>query len=67
MRKELYIIKGGYYVEVSGSGRKKVVWEVIQDHVINEPKAGSQISGLEFNFNLFGEYRGGEIIIEYFS
>ena len=27
------LIKGGYSVEVFGSDRKKVIWEVVYDHV----------------------------------
>ena len=30
------LIKGGYYVEVSGSDRKKVLWGVIDYHVLEE-------------------------------
>ena len=30
------IIKGGYLVEVFGSDRKKVIWKVVYDHVIEE-------------------------------
>ena len=28
------LIKGGYYVEVSGSDGKKVLWELVDNHVI---------------------------------
>ena len=27
-------IKGRYYMEVSGSDRKKVLWKVVDDHVV---------------------------------
>ena len=29
------LIKGGYYVEVSGSDGNKFLWEVVDNHVFN--------------------------------
>ena len=43
MRQKLSLIDVGYSVEVSGSDRKKVVWEVIQDHVVKYPKGNDEI------------------------
>ena len=38
MNKKKVLIKCGYYVEVSGSDGKKVLWEVLDDNVIDEGK-----------------------------
>ena len=38
MYEKLLLLNGGYSVEVSGSYRKKLHWEVIDDHVVEEPK-----------------------------
>ena len=32
------LIKGGCCVEVSGYDRKKVIWEVIDDHAVDDGK-----------------------------
>ena len=31
------IFKGGYLVEVVGHDKKKVLWELVDDHVVEEP------------------------------
>ena len=31
------LVKGGYLVEFVGHDKKKVLWEVIDDHVVKEP------------------------------
>ena len=36
------MIKVGYYVEVSGSGGKKAIWEMVEDHVVNDSKGNAQ-------------------------
>ena len=38
MNEKKMLNKGGYSVEVSGSDGKKVIWEVVDDHVIEEGK-----------------------------
>ena len=50
-----FCVKGGYFVEVSGSDRKKVVCEAIEDCVVNDPKENAQIRIWGFQF--FCEYR----------
>ena len=32
------LFKGGYYVEVSGYDGKKIIWEVVDNHVVDEGK-----------------------------
>ena len=32
------LIKGVYYVEVSDSDGKRVIWEVVEDDVVNDPR-----------------------------
>ena len=62
------IIKGGYSVEVIGSDRKKVIWEVVDDHLLEEENYHDEICVQGFNFSLFGEDKEGvcgEILIEY--
>ena len=51
--------KGGYSVEVLGSYGNKVVWEVIEDHVFEDPKENDDIGIRGFDFNFFVEYKGG--------
>ena len=36
--REKSLMKGGYYLRVSGSDGKKVLWEVVDDHVVEEGK-----------------------------
>ena len=47
------LIKGGYSVEVSGSDRKKVLWEVVDDHVVGEGKEYDEMGLCGFGFNFF--------------
>ena len=37
------LIKGGNYVGVSGFDEKKMVWEIIQDHVAKDSKDNEYI------------------------
>ena len=46
-------IKDGYLVEVSCSERKKVLWEVIYNHVVEKENAHDEIGLQGFGFNLF--------------
>ena len=38
-----------------------MVWESVEDHVVNEPKNNSDIGLWGFDFNLFDEYDEKEI------
>ena len=37
------LIKGGYSVEVSGYYVRKVMWELVDDNVVEEPKENDEI------------------------
>ena len=43
MNNKTELIKGGYSVEVSGFDWKKVIWEVVEDHVVEEEKKNDEI------------------------
>ena len=53
------LFKGGYLVEVFGHDGKKVLWEVVDDHVIEEPTDHDEIGLRGFGINLFHEYEKG--------
>ena len=59
MNEKEKIVKGGYLVEVVGHGRKKVIWEVVDDHVIEEPIDHDEIKLRGFDVNLFNEDERG--------
>ena len=43
MNNKRLLIKGRYSMEVSGSDGKKVVWEVVDNHVVRDPKVNDKI------------------------
>ena len=47
------LIKGGYFMEVVGHDGNKVLWEVVDDHVIYEATDHNEIGLWGFNFNFF--------------
>ena len=51
------LVKGGYSVEVSDKYRKKVIWEVVDDHLVEGGVEHEEICLLCFSFNLFYERR----------
>ena len=53
------MVKGGYSVEVSDKYGKKVIWEVINDHVVEEGVDHKELCLQSFDFNLFDEEREG--------
>ena len=53
------LIKGGYSVEVVCSGGKKVLWEVVDDHVVEEENVHNEIGLQGFDFNFFDKDEGG--------
>ena len=58
------LVKGGYYVEVVGHDKKKVIWEVVNDHVVEEPTDHDDIGLQGFDLNVSdkdeeGVVRGG--------
>ena len=46
------IVKGGYPMEVVGHDKKKVLWEVVKDHVAEEPSDHEDI-GLRGLISMF--------------
>ena len=53
------LIKGVYYVEVSGSDGVKFFWEIIEDHDFEETNCNGDIELRGVGFNCFYEYGGG--------
>ena len=48
-------------MEVVGHDKKKVLWEVVDDHVVEEPSDHEDIGLRGFDFNIFGEYEEGVV------
>ena len=46
-------------MEVSCSDRKKVIWEVLDNHVVEDPKDNDDILLWVFGFNFFTNTGGG--------
>ena len=53
------LVKGGYSVEVSDKDRKRVIWEVIDDHVVEQGVDHKELCLRSFDFNLSHEEREG--------
>ena len=47
------LVKGGYSVEFVGHDGKKVLWEEVDDHVIEYPTNHDKIGIQGFDFDLF--------------
>ena len=54
------LIKGGYSVEVSGSDGNKVLWGVVDAHVVEEGKEHDEIGLRGFDFNFLLRLGGGD-------
>ena len=54
-------MKGKYLVEVVGQDKKKVLWEVVNDHVVEEPSDREDIGIKGFYFNIFDEDEKGVV------
>ena len=55
------LVKGKYWVEVVGHDKKKVLWEVVGDHVVEEPCDHEDIGLRGFDFNIFDEVEEGVV------
>ena len=55
------IVKGGYLVEFVGHDGKKVLWEVVNNHVVEEPTEHEDIGLWGFDFNYFDEDEEGVV------
>ena len=47
------LIKGGYLLGVVGSDGRKIIWEVVDNHVVEEENDNDEIGLRGFNFNFF--------------
>ena len=54
-------MKGKYLVEVVRHDKKKVLWEVVGDHVVEEPSDHEDIGLRGFDFNIFDEDEEGVV------
>ena len=52
------LVKGEYSVEVYNNDGKKLVWEFVNDHVVEEGVEHEELGLQGFGFNLFNEDRG---------
>ena len=60
MNQKENIIKGGYLVEVLGHDENKVIWEVVENYVVEEATDHDEIGLQGFNFNFSDkEEKGG--------
>ena len=62
MNKKKALIKGVYYVEVSGYGGKLVTWEVVEYHVTEEGQDHDEIGLQGFDFGFFTKTGRGVVI-----
>ena len=53
MNEKENLVKGGYLVEFVVHDGKKVIWEVSDDHVVEDPTDHDEIGLWGFDFNLF--------------
>ena len=53
------LVKDGYLVEVFGHDRKKVLWGVVDDYVVEEQNDYDEIGLQGFDFNFFNEDEKG--------
>ena len=54
-------MKGKYLVEVFEHDKKKLLWEVFSDHVLEEPSDYEDIGLRGFDFNIFDEDEEGVV------
>ena len=55
------LVKGGYSVEIVGHDKKKVLWELVDDHAVEEPTAHEEIGLRGFDFNVFDKDEEGVV------
>ena len=54
-------MKGKYLVELVGHDKNKALWEVVDDHVAEEPSDHKDIGLRGFDFNIFDEDEEGVV------
>ena len=55
------LVKGGYLVEFVGNDKNKVLWEVVNDNVVEEPTDHEEIGLRGFDFNYLDEDEEGVV------
>ena len=50
MNEKQLLIKVEYFTELSGSGEKKVIWVVLENHVVENPNENDEIGPWVFFF-----------------
>ena len=55
------LVKSKYLVEVFDHDKKKVIWEVVDDHVVEEPSDHEDIGLRGFDFNIFDKDEEGVV------
>ena len=55
------IVKGKCLVEVVGHDKKKLLWGVVDDHVVEEPSDHEDIGLRGFDFNIFDKDEEGVV------
>ena len=53
------LIQGGYLLEVVGSEKNKVLWEVVDNHVVEYPTDHDEIGLQGFDLNVFDKDEKG--------
>ena len=53
------LLRGGYLVEVNEKYGKKIIWEVLNNHMVEEGVEHEELGLQGFGFNLFNEKREG--------
>ena len=56
LNEKVNIFKGGYSVEFLCHENKKVLWGVVDHHVVEEPTDHEDIGLRGFDFNIFDQY-----------
>ena len=49
------LVQGGYFVEGVVHDKKKVLWELVDNHVVEEPTYHEEIGLRRFDFNVFDQ------------
>ena len=55
------MVKGGYLVEGVGHEKKKVLWEVVDNNVVEEPTDHEEIGLQGFDFNIYDKDEDGVV------